>query len=195
MLTSYAGDATSSTCALVSTATQHEASQPTCSYNDEPASSINTKLSGQRSYLQSLDRTSRAWVLSSGKSHESDNLLSPREDNGSNIWYNPIPEDEATGSPLREEVIWKRRSEKIGVPKNLETETRVQLEGEDDGPLDPLTLSHQAEDISAEKPGKRCSRVCFMSHHTTALSWIFSITAFQTRLPQTLAPPLRRKDL
>uniref|UniRef100_A0A3P9HHV5 Rho GTPase-activating protein SYDE1 n=1 Tax=Oryzias latipes TaxID=8090 RepID=A0A3P9HHV5_ORYLA len=152
MLTSYAGDATSSTGAMVCTATQHEASQPTCSYNDKPASSINTKLSGQRSYLQSLDRTSRAWVLSSGKSHESDNLLSPREDNGSNIWYNPIPEDEATGSLLREEVIWKRRSEKIGVPKKLETETRVQLEGEDDSPLDPLTISHQAEDISAENP-------------------------------------------
>ncbi|XP_024120779.1 rho GTPase-activating protein SYDE1 isoform X1 [Oryzias melastigma] len=153
MYISCAADATSSTCALVGTATQHEALQPTCSYNDKPASSINTKLSGQRTYLQSLDRTSRAWVLSSGKSHESDDVFSPREDNGSNIWYNPIPEEEATGSPLKEEVIWKRRSERIeGIPKKLETDTRVQLEGENDGPLDRgnLTISHQAEDIGAE---------------------------------------------
>ncbi|KAF6734592.1 hypothetical protein FQA47_020102 [Oryzias melastigma] len=125
MYISCAADATSSTCALVGTATQHEALQPTCSYNDKPASSINTKLSGQRTYLQSLDRTSRAWVLSSGKSHESDDVFSPREDNGSNIWYNPIPEEEATGSPLKEEVIWKRRSERIeGIPKKLDRDTR-----------------------------------------------------------------------
>ncbi|XP_034049092.1 rho GTPase-activating protein SYDE1 [Thalassophryne amazonica] len=57
-----------------------------------PFSSISTKL-----YLQSLDRSSRAWVLSSGKPQSSDEVCEPQEQSASNIWYNPIPEDEDRG--------------------------------------------------------------------------------------------------
>ncbi|KAI1886606.1 hypothetical protein AGOR_G00197540 [Albula goreensis] len=63
------------------------------------------KLSGQGAYLQTLDRSSRAWVLSTGKSQATEeasrtlpNCLTEWRQGGSdresNIWYNPIPEEE-----------------------------------------------------------------------------------------------------
>ncbi|XP_071318955.1 rho GTPase-activating protein SYDE1 [Trachinotus anak] len=110
MCISLTRDATSIPCGPVSsTSVQQEAPQPTGGSTDTPT--ISTKLSGQRAYLQSLDRSSRAWVLSSGKSQASDEVCSPQEDSGSNIWYNPIPEEEDPGGPRREE-IWRRRDER-----------------------------------------------------------------------------------
>lgn len=63
--------------------------------------------SGQRTYLQSLERSSRAWLLSSGKSSEEER--GPQEDNTSNIWYNPIPEEEDESGPLRGGTVWRKR--------------------------------------------------------------------------------------
>ncbi|CAN9508821.1 unnamed protein product [Ophioblennius macclurei] len=64
--------------------------------------------SGQRAYLQSLERSSRAWLLSSGKSSEE--TRGPQEDSTSNIWYNPIPEEEEEAGPRRNaEPVWRRR--------------------------------------------------------------------------------------
>ena len=58
------------------------------------------KLSGQGAYLQHLERSSRAWVLSTGKSHAPDEAypacLTDWRHAGeveNNIWYNPIPEE------------------------------------------------------------------------------------------------------
>ncbi|XP_048870624.1 rho GTPase-activating protein SYDE1 isoform X2 [Brienomyrus brachyistius] len=67
-------------------------------------SSSAVKVPGQGAYLQSLERSSRAWVLSSGKPHVAEvvpfslpsRLTEWRRgvDGESNIWYNPIPEEE-----------------------------------------------------------------------------------------------------
>lgn len=59
------------------------------------------KLSGQGVYLQHLERSSRAWVLSSGKTQAPDEAYTAcfterrhMTESESNIWYNPIPEEE-----------------------------------------------------------------------------------------------------
>ncbi|XP_035468733.2 rho GTPase-activating protein SYDE1 [Scophthalmus maximus] len=105
-------DITSAPCVPVSSTTiQQEASQPAGGSTVVTTPSISTKRSGQHAYLQSLDRSSRAWVLSSGKSQASEDVCGPQEDSGSNIWYNPIPEEEDAGNPRREEEIWRRREE------------------------------------------------------------------------------------
>ncbi|KAK1794490.1 hypothetical protein P4O66_011359 [Electrophorus voltai] len=79
------------------------------------------KLSGQGAYLQHLERSSRAWVLSTGKPQAPDEAYPAcltdwkRVAEGeSNIWYNPIPEEEdarAGGTKPREESRdpWKRK--------------------------------------------------------------------------------------
>ena len=94
-----------------STTVPQEASQSTGGCKDVPTTSISNKRSGQRAYLQSLDRSSRAWVLSSGKSQASEDVCCPPEDSGSNIWYNPIPEEDA---PCREGEVGRMREEREG---------------------------------------------------------------------------------
>ncbi|KAG9268040.1 rho GTPase-activating protein SYDE1 [Astyanax mexicanus] len=79
------------------------------------------KLSGQGAYLQHLERSSRAWVLSTGKPQAPDEAYPacitdwrhPAEGEN-NIWYNPIPEEEDArvfGMKEREEARypWRRR--------------------------------------------------------------------------------------
>lgn len=79
------------------------------------------KISGQGAYLQHLDRSSRAWVLSTGKPQTSDEVLPDRitewrQGPGGigNIWYNPIPEEDdsrATRGAAQEKYgdPWRRR--------------------------------------------------------------------------------------
>ncbi|KAI5607436.1 rho GTPase-activating protein SYDE1 [Silurus asotus] len=81
------------------------------------------KLSGQGVYLQHLERSSRAWVLSSGKAQAPDEAYTACfterrhvTESESNIWYNPIPEEEdsrVSGEKLKEKDIvedpWRRR--------------------------------------------------------------------------------------
>ncbi|XP_056153622.1 rho GTPase-activating protein SYDE1 [Lampris incognitus] len=82
-----------------------------------PVFSTSAKLSGQGAYLQSLERSSRAWVLSSGKSQASDEasrleVERTRMQGENNIWYNPIPEEEDGGTGGREgSTLWRRRKE------------------------------------------------------------------------------------
>ncbi|KAJ6657649.1 hypothetical protein lerEdw1_002150 [Lerista edwardsae] len=74
------------------------------SYTETCNSSISAKCSSQGAYLQSLERSSRHWVLSSGKAQGVEELAAgsgtePRDSGGlcsseGEIWYNPIPEDE-----------------------------------------------------------------------------------------------------
>ncbi|XP_064179600.1 rho GTPase-activating protein SYDE1 [Anguilla rostrata] len=82
-----------------------ELTHPAAGYAEICASSSGEKLSGQGAYLQTLDRSSRAWVLSTGKSQAAEeasrslpNCLAEWRPGGadreSNIWYNPIPEEE-----------------------------------------------------------------------------------------------------
>ncbi|XP_013882394.1 rho GTPase-activating protein SYDE1 [Austrofundulus limnaeus] len=119
---------------------QQEASQPAGGATDSPT--VSSKLPGQRAYLQSLDRSSRAWVLASGKSQEGDSVFCVMEDRGSNIWYNPIPEEEDAGGPRREEEVWKKRDEKVEGAEGCSSE-RPQ-EG-----ASP-SVSHQTDYITAE---------------------------------------------
>lgn len=92
------------------------------------------KLSGQGVYLQHLERSSRAWVLSSGKTQAPDEAYTACfterrrvTESESNIWYNPIPEEEdtrASGGKLKlkereKDVLedpWRRR-ETEGAPE------------------------------------------------------------------------------
>ncbi|XP_066519020.1 rho GTPase-activating protein SYDE1, partial [Hoplias malabaricus] len=79
------------------------------------------KLSGQGAYLQHLERSSRAWVLSTGKSQAPDEAYSAcltdwrhAAKGENNIWYNPIPEEEdARGFGVKEREgsrdPWRRR--------------------------------------------------------------------------------------
>lgn len=122
---------------------------------EAPSASVSTKLSGQRAYLQSLDRSSRAWVLSSGKSQVSDEVFGPQEDCGSNIWYNPIPEEDDTAGPRRDEDVWRKRDdqEEAGPVQTGALPGDVWT-GPTDCPLevDNPSVSHHVDDIRAECP-------------------------------------------
>lgn len=139
----------------IAAASQQDSSQPAGGAATDP-----TKLSGQRTYLQSLDRNSRAWLLSSGKSQASEDVLGPLEDNGGNIWYNPIPEEEDAGGPCRDEDVWRRR----GGPPEGAGDTRDESGGEgrsSDWPQEGAnpSVSHMADDIRAEHPGRGKTRL------------------------------------
>ncbi|XP_053155141.1 rho GTPase-activating protein SYDE1 isoform X2 [Hemicordylus capensis] len=81
-----------------------EAAKSLISCTEICTSSISTKYSGQGAYLQSLERSSRHWVLSSGKAQGAEELAAssstePKDSDmlcssEGEIWYNPIPEDE-----------------------------------------------------------------------------------------------------
>lgn len=77
------------------------------------ASTVSSR-SGQRAYLQSLERSSRAWLLASGKPQGSGVAVRPSEEAGTSIWYNPIPEEDDAGAPPAE--IWRRREEVMTSP-------------------------------------------------------------------------------
>ncbi|XP_051795503.1 LOW QUALITY PROTEIN: rho GTPase-activating protein SYDE1 [Acanthochromis polyacanthus] len=120
---------------------QRAAQQQTPQFGDWRISSQQPEAPSQRAYLQSLDRSSRAWVLSSGKSQASDEALGPQEDSGSNIWYNPIPEEDDSSGPHRDEDVWRR--------KDRQQEARPA-----DGPLEDTnpSISRHVDDITAECP-------------------------------------------
>ncbi|XP_035801835.2 rho GTPase-activating protein SYDE1 isoform X3 [Amphiprion ocellaris] len=120
---------------------QRAAQQQTPQFGDWRISSQQPEAPSQRAYLQSLDRSSRAWVLSSGKSQASDEALGPQENSGSNIWYNPIPEEDDGSGPRRDEDVWRRRDDQ-------------QEAGPTDGPLEDAnpSISHHVDDITAECP-------------------------------------------
>lgn len=148
-----------------------EASHPAGGSTDVPNISVSTKLSGQHSYLQSLDRSSRAWVLSSGKSLCSDAACGPQQHSYSNIWYNPIPEEEDVAPAV--DKVWTRRDQKEeeGEPsKSGLRDTRkdlVQLQVGSSGfsgdcQLDGTTPSvrHHPDDITAENTGEISGCTC-----------------------------------
>ncbi|XP_070597751.1 rho GTPase-activating protein SYDE1 isoform X2 [Erythrolamprus reginae] len=74
--------------------------------------SLNTKYSNQGAYLQTLEKSSRQWVLSAGKTQgvEDETSTSTTEmkefhkhaNSHGEIWYNPIPEDEDLQFPSLE---------------------------------------------------------------------------------------------
>lgn len=130
------------------TTTQQEDSQAAGGATEVSTPGISSKGSGQRAYLQSLERSSRAWLLSSGKSPASDEVCGPRQDNGSNIWYNPIPEEEDGGGPPREEEVWKRRDGKQEAA-NLREDCGSDCPQEGANP----SVSQQTDEITGKRTG------------------------------------------
>lgn len=168
MCISLAWDISSTSCVPVSSMTvQQDALRSAGGSTEIPSTPVHTKLSGQRAYLQSLDRSSRAWVLSSGKPQASDEARGAQEESGSSIWYNPIPEEEDSG-PCREDEIWRRRADRAetGVAKMAEpVEARKDLGGlwagsavghSPDCPLGGTnpSVSHHIDEITSENTGE-----------------------------------------
>ena len=167
MCISLARDMTSLSCVpATSMAVHQEAPQTSGISPGVPTTSISTK-SAQRAYLQSLDRSSRAWVLSSGKTQVSDEACRLQEESGNNIWYNPIPEEEDAGGPHREEDIWRRRDEREegGATKRAGPgDTRAELGDLQEG-ANP-SVSHLIDDITTENTGETTSGLHLILLHT-----------------------------
>ncbi|XP_044279671.1 uncharacterized protein LOC123020272, partial [Varanus komodoensis] len=94
-------------------------------------SSFSTKCSSQGAYLQSLERSSRHWVLSSGKTQGAEEPVACSRaelkeakvlcSTDGEIWYNPIPEDEDLCIPSLERR-WGSHAEdrgKKGKPRDV----------------------------------------------------------------------------
>ncbi|KAH0628631.1 hypothetical protein JD844_010000, partial [Phrynosoma platyrhinos] len=90
---------------LVASGPKEDAELPVGFVESSSSSLISAKCSSQGAYLQSLERSSRHWVLSSGKTQgmEEPTATSSSTElkelhvlysNEGEIWYNPIPEDE-----------------------------------------------------------------------------------------------------
>ncbi|KAM8837175.1 rho GTPase-activating protein SYDE1 isoform 5-T5 [Spinachia spinachia] len=154
-------DTTGTPCVPVSsTIVSAEDPHPPGASPDVPATSVSSKLSDQHAYLQSLDRASRAWVLSSGKTQTLDEACGVQQES-SNIWYNPIPEEEDAVVPCREE-IWRRRDERKegGAARTTEHEGGLLGSTESssgDFPLDKMNRSvrHHTDVINTENPDIR----------------------------------------
>ncbi|XP_075996910.1 rho GTPase-activating protein SYDE1 [Genypterus blacodes] len=158
--------------------------------------STNNKLCGQRAYLQSLERSSRAWVLSSGKPQASDETCGPLEDSGSNIWYNPIPEEEYGGGTRKEQEeaeMWRRRDGRVEAEAVGHSST--ECPPEDPNP----SVSHHTDDITAEHTDPPLSDTSPSSHKKGGVS---SSMMERLRSPGTVRklslkmkklPELRRK--
>lgn len=155
--TNLAWDVTTPPCSPLSSATVYQEFHPTVGGSaDVPITSISTK-SSQRAYLQSLDRSSRAWVLSSGKTQASHETIGLQEESGSNIWYNPIPEEDDPGDPHRRDELevggygatqrTGRGDIWVGSAETFNTESL--LEG-----AKPC-VSHHPDDITTENTSKR----------------------------------------
>ncbi|XP_029283585.1 rho GTPase-activating protein SYDE1 isoform X2 [Cottoperca gobio] len=147
-------DTSSATCVSVScTTVLPDTPPPPGGSTDVPPTSVSNKFSGQRMYLQSLDRSSRAWVLSSGKTQGSDEACGLQQESGSNIWYNPIPEEEDSGGPRREEEVWRRRDkrEEAGAV-NPRAELGGVWVGSAESPPEGAnpSISHQTDNITTE---------------------------------------------
>lgn len=179
-----------------STTVQQDAPSPAGGSTDISASTTG-KRSGQRSYLQSLERSSRAWVLSSGKTQGSEDQVCPQEDSGGNIWYNPIPEEEdssmassnttiTTTATLHKEVedeVWRRREDPEDRTSTTEGpgDTRAELRGpwvrsaEVRGTVGPPeganpSIRHQVDDITTESTGEKTSVDVLVSDSSKTLT-------------------------
>lgn len=173
-------DVSSAACVPVTSA----APQPSTSH---PASSnSNSSRSAQRAYLQSLDRSSRAWVLSSGKTQVSYETVGRREERATNIWYNPIPEEEDAAGLHRDHHTRDQIGEGEAAKGAGPRETRVELGGlrvrseerfntecppEGTNP----SVSHQTDDITAESSGEvHAWKPCFTPKLGEINTYMFS---------------------
>ncbi|KYO40772.1 rho GTPase-activating protein SYDE1 [Alligator mississippiensis] len=93
-----------------------EEAESLCSYAELGAAAGAMKGASHGAYLQSLERSSRHWVLSSGKAlgpDESAPSTRAEQEPGAmgsegEIWYNPIPEDEDVVGTRQNTEPWRR---------------------------------------------------------------------------------------
>ncbi|XP_056879657.1 rho GTPase-activating protein SYDE1 isoform X2 [Takifugu flavidus] len=139
-----------------------EASQAAKASSDlSTTTTVNSK-SAQHAYLQSLDHSSRAWVLSSGKPQGSSVALS--EETGSNIWYNPIPEEEDAAGASTGVEIWRRRDEMMKdttTKRTGQAGSRADRSEPADGfssrqPGEGTNVGHHPDDCREEHPTSDC---------------------------------------
>ncbi|XP_696571.7 rho GTPase-activating protein SYDE1 [Danio rerio] len=152
-----------------------ELTPPSTAYMDVCVSSSSAKISGQGAYLQHLDRSSRAWVLSTGKPQTPDETLPTRitewrqgPEREGNIWYNPIPEEddvrpgvgagqEGYGDPWRKREIEGFAKEERETSKKTGGLSGPGIQGEADvSGADSLDLVLPSDSISAavsDSPG------------------------------------------
>lgn len=97
-----------------------------------PASVWVPRSPGQRSYLQSLDSSSRAWVLSSGKSPVPQKTWIQTAQSEDQIWYNPIPEEEEPQS--RGQSLGPGLNQQETTMKEDKTEPKSSIETKDPTP-------------------------------------------------------------
>lgn len=107
------------------------------------SSSSTIKYSGHGAYLQSLERSSREWVLSSGKGpglEEGQTMTMTSVDelresitlsNEGDIWYNPIPEDEDLSTMLDKTDPWKKWG-MVAKEGNMSQTSSTKAAGHDD---------------------------------------------------------------
>ncbi|XP_075891260.1 rho GTPase-activating protein SYDE1 isoform X2 [Nelusetta ayraudi] len=154
-------DTSSAPCLPVSsTAPQLSAGSPDTPASSSSSSSSSSR-SAQRAYLQSLERSSRAWVLSSGKTQASYETVGRREERATNIWYNPIPEEEDAAGLQRDDHTRDQTGEGGAAKRAGLRETRAELGGARVRKEESFTtdcspegtnpsVSHQSDDITAE---------------------------------------------
>lgn len=142
------------------------APQPSACFPDSPVSaSSSSSRSAQHAYLQSLERSSRAWVLSSGKTQASYETIGRREERATNIWYNPIPEEEDAAGLQRDDHAGDQAGEGGAARRAGPREIRAELGGarvrteqgfNTDCPPEATNPSvcHQTDDITAESAGE-----------------------------------------
>eukprot|EP00066_Takifugu_rubripes_P029181 XP_011618447.1 PREDICTED: rho GTPase-activating protein SYDE1 isoform X2 [Takifugu rubripes] len=139
-----------------------EASQAAKASSDLPTTTTVNSKSAQHAYLQSLDHSSRAWVLSSGKPQGSSVALS--EETGSNIWYNPIPEEEDAAGASTGVEIWRRRDEMMKdttTKRTGQAGSRADRSEPADGfssrqPGEGTNVGHHPDDCREEHPTSDC---------------------------------------
>lgn len=104
-------------------------------------------------------------MLSSGKTQASYEALGLQEERGSNIWYNPIPEEEDAGGPHRDNCVRDPTGEGGASWRVGSGETRAELGGVwvrseesfiSDCPREGTnpSVSHHIDDITAENTGE-----------------------------------------
>lgn len=129
------------------------------------SSSGSSSRSTQRAYLQSLERSSRAWVLSSGKTQASYETVGRREERATNIWYNPIPEEEDAAGIQRDDHARDQTGMGGAARRAGPRETRAELGGvrvrseesfNTDCPPEVAnpSVSHQTDGITTESAGE-----------------------------------------
>ncbi|KAG6936688.1 synapse defective Rho GTPase -like protein 1, partial [Chelydra serpentina] len=140
-----------------------EEAESMCSYVEICASSSAVRCASHGAYLQNLERSSRHWILSSGKAQGPEELAPSSSTStelkemgamGSEgeIWYNPIPEDEdvvGVRQGTKPGSSWRKWGSGTGSRESDRDKARPsRAEPGDEGP--PRSIARQVESSSSQ---------------------------------------------